>query len=129
MKGKKQTWAMSALLGALIFIFTTGTAMAYPVFYVKLDNRTNQAIRIQWHFHTRNGATDDQDRFSTIYPNHTLRVHGPRGMGALTFRYNWGGGQLKSYTLTGDANPDAPAAYFYFKWDNYGHLRCYKPAG
>jgi hypothetical protein len=129
MNGKKKSWALSALLCTVFFLFSTGVALAYPKFYVKIDNRTDMPVRIQWHFHTRNGASESGDRFTTIAPHHTQRFWGPNGMGMMRFRYNAGGGDLRSFDVNGDTNPGAPSAFFYLKYDGNGHLRLLRPNG
>jgi hypothetical protein len=129
MDRKKRSWALPALFGALFFLFSTGAALAYPIFYVKIDNRTDRPVRVQWYFHSRNGASQDNEHFTTIQPHHTQRFWGPHGMGKMSFRYKAGGGNISSHDVDGDTNPGAPNAFFYLRYDGNGNLRIFRPNG
>ena len=54
MNRKNRGLTLAALLGIFIFALTCGAALAeYPVFYVKIDNQTDNAVKIKWNTSTR----------------------------------------------------------------------------
>ncbi len=122
---------MAALLGLFLFTLTCGVALAAPVFYAKIENKTNSPVKIWWHFCTRAGANPNPDSISVIQPGHTMRYNGKPGQGRMVYKWFTGGegGKWMTQHVDGVTDPMAVGAYIYIKLNQEGFLRIYKPNG
>ena len=130
MNRKNLVMAMAALLGVLLLASTCGVALAAtPVFYAKIDNRTDNTVKIKYNFTTRAGKNANESKIFTINPHDTARFWGPPGNGQINVWLHTGGeaGIVKHYSLKAEDNPQAPNAHYYIKHNNEGHLRLYDP--
>lgn len=128
MNGKKRVWPLAAILGALLFVFTTGSALANPVFYAKIDNKTDHPVRIKWYFSYRNGGKSTDVHVTSIAPHTTERFHGPQGYGRMVYSYDTGGKVMKQY-IDADTDPRALNAFCFIKYNSHGYLRIVRPNG
>lgn len=132
MNRKEIRLTLAVLLGLLLFTLTCGAALAeYPVFYVKIDNKTDIAVKIKYNWSTRAGQDATESKMYTIPPHTTSRFSGPRGNGQMNVWMHTGGegGVIKNYKLNGDDDSTAPNALYNIKGNNEGHLRIYKDNG
>jgi hypothetical protein len=130
MNRKNLVLMLAALLGILFLASTCGVALAgYPVFYVKIDNKTNNAIKIKYNFSTRAGKNANESKKYTFPPHTTTKFSGPRGNGQMNVWMHTGGegGIMKKYSLKGEDNPQAPNALFNINYNKDGHLRIFDP--
>jgi len=130
MNRKNRGLTLAVLLGIFLFALTCGAALAeYPVFYAKIDNKANDAIKIKYNFTTRAGKNGNESKTTTIAPHVTHRFWGPPGNGQINVWLHTGGeaGIMKHYSLNAEDNPQAPNALYYIKYNNEGHLRLYDP--
>lgn len=121
---------LAAFFGIFLFALTGGVALAEnPIFYVKLDNKTDNAIKIEWNFSTRAGKNATESKKFTIPPHTTQRFSGPNGNGKMNVWMHTGGegGIKKHYDLIAEDNPQAPNAIYFIRYNNDGHLRISKP--
>ena len=134
MNRKNRVWTLAALLGLLAFVLTFGVSLAaYPAFYVKIENKTTNAVKIKWKFTTRAGKdlNPSEAKITTIAPHTTQRFSGSPGEGQMHVWINTGseGGVIKKYSFNGDMNPQALNAHFYIQYNKDGYLRIFKPNG
>ncbi len=130
MNRKNRGLTLAALLGIFLFALTCGAALAeYPVFYVKIDNKTDNAVKIKYNFATRAGKNANESKIYTIPAHTTTRFSGPRGNGRMNVWMHTGGegGILKKYTIDGEDNPQVPNALYNISYNKDGHLRIYDP--
>jgi len=127
---KNRGLTMAGLLGIFLFALTCGAALAeYPVFYAKIENKTDNAVKIKYNFTTRAGKNGNEPKITTIAPRLNHNFWGPRGNGQINVWLHTGGeeGIIKHYSLKADENPKAPNAQYYIKFNDEGYLRLYDP--
>lgn len=132
MNRKNRGLTLTALLGILLFTLTCGAALAEsPVFYVKIDNKTDITVKIKYNWSTRAGENATESKMYTISAHTTSRFSGPRGNGQMNVSMHTGGegGIIKNYKLNGDDDSTAPNGLYNIKGNNEGHLRIYKDNG
>jgi hypothetical protein len=130
MNRKNLMVTLAALLGILFLASTCGVALAgYPVFYVKIDNKTNIPVHVHYHWTTRAGANPTPERVAVIQPGYTTTFHGNPGQGRMEYwTQTRGEGPVRRH-MDGDADPQAWNAHLYIKYNQAGKLRVYKPNG
>lgn len=130
MNRKKQAWTLAALLGLLLLAITCGSALAAPVFYVRIDNQTDNPVHVHYYWTTRAGANATEPKAHVIPPHGTTMFNGNPGLGRMTVWTQTKGedGPCKRY-IDGDTDPQGWNAHLYIKYNEAGFLRIYKPEG
>ncbi|MGO9174820.1 MAG: hypothetical protein ACLQED_01555 [Desulfobaccales bacterium] len=128
MNRKHLVLTMAALVGILLLALTCGVALADPVFYVKIDNKTDIDVKIKYNWSTPSGEYGNEAKMYTIPAHTTSRFTGPRGNEQMNVWMHTGGegGIIKNYKLKGDLDSQAPDALYNITGNNEGHLRMYK---
>jgi hypothetical protein len=129
MNRKNRGLTLAALLGIFLFALTCGAALAgSPVFYVKMDNRTDAPVKIKWHFSQRDGEKSAQDQITTIPPHKTTRFVGPAGYGRMHYQFHTGGegSNIEKKWIDADADPQALKAICFIKYNEQGVLSVVK---
>ena len=81
MNRKNRGLMLAVLLGILLFALTCGAALAEPpTFYVKMENTTNYAIKLKWHFSTRAGENASSDSDNHHPPPFNSEISGKAGI-------------------------------------------------
>jgi len=129
MHRKKLGLAMAALLGILLLALTCGSALAAPVFYVRIDNQTDNPVHVHYYWTTRAGANPTDPKVHVIPPHGTTKFNGNPGLGRMqVWTQTTGEGIYKVY-IDGDMDPQGWNAHLYIKYNQAGKLRLYKPEG
>jgi hypothetical protein len=127
MNRKNLVLTMAVLLGILLFSLTCGVALADPVFYVKIDNKTDIPVKIKFNWSGMDGETPTDAKMYTIPAHTTTKFTSPRGNPRMNVWMHTGGegGIVKNYRLKGDTDSQALDAQFSIKGNNEGQLRIY----
>jgi hypothetical protein len=122
MNRKNLVLTLAALLNILFLASTCGVAWASPVFYAKIDNRTNYPVKVKWYFSTRDDSRVAPDRVITIAPHTTQRFSGPAGYGKFHYKFHTGGqgSPIKGYYLNAVTDPRALGCLIYINYTGQG---------
>ena len=129
MNRKNLVIVMAALLGLLFLAATCGVALAAPVFYVRIENQTDNPVHVHYYWTTRAGAYPTDPKVHVIPPHGTTMFNGNPGLGRMTVWTQTEGEAPCKRFIDGDTDPQAWNAHLYIKYNQEGFLRIYKPEG
>lgn len=117
----RKNLAMAALLGILFFAGACEVAWANPVFYARIDNRTEFPVKVTWHFSTRDGQSVGKDRVMTIPPHDWRKFWGPKGYGRFHYKFHTThqGSSIKNLYVDAVTDPNASGARIDIIWHDF----------
>ncbi len=117
---------LAVLLGILFLASTCGVALANPVFYVKITNKTPNPAHVHYYWSTRAGGNATPSKVTVIQPGYSTTFHGPAGNGRMLAWTQTTGESPKKVQIDGYVNADDPDAQYVIKYNQEGKLRIYK---